>query len=129
MKEFFDQSEAVENLSKSILEIKMPVFQDSGRCRGYAHVTFDSKKALDAGLKLSGQKIGQRYLKIDLSHGKGIGGNPEDTKSKAEAMPESCKTLFVKNLPFEMKEDDIGDRFRPFGEVEEVRIARNWQTK
>ena len=43
-------------------------------------------------------------------------------------MPESCKTLFVKNLPYEFKEDDIGDRFRPFGEIQEIRISRNWQT-
>jgi RNA recognition motif-containing protein len=27
-------------------------------------------------------------------------------------MPADCKTLFVKNLPYDMKEDDIGDRFR-----------------
>jgi len=43
-------------------------------------------------------------------------------------MPEDCKTLFVKNLPYDLKEDDIGDRFRPFGELVEVRISRNWQT-
>lgn len=32
-------------------------------------------------------------------------------------MPENCKTLFVKNIPFTFKEDDVGDRFRPFGEI------------
>jgi RNA recognition motif-containing protein len=44
-------------------------------------------------------------------------------------MPADCKTLFVKNLPYDMKEDDIGDRFRAFGELTSVRIAYNWQTK
>ena len=44
-------------------------------------------------------------------------------------MPADCKTLFVKNLPYDMKEDDIGDRFRQFGELTSVRIAYNWQTK
>ena len=43
-------------------------------------------------------------------------------------MPEDCKTIFVKNLPYELKEDAIGDRFRPFGEITEVRISKNWQT-
>ena len=43
-------------------------------------------------------------------------------------MPEDCKTLFVKNLPYELKEDAIGDRFRPFGEIAEIRIAKNWTT-
>ena len=43
-------------------------------------------------------------------------------------MPGDCKTLFVKNLPYTFKEDDIGDRFRPFGEVKEIRLTKNWQT-
>ena len=44
-------------------------------------------------------------------------------------MPEDCKTIFVKGLPYEFKEDDIGDRFRRFGEIRGIRIAYNWQTK
>ena len=47
----------------------------------------------------------------------------------AQMMPSDCKTLFVKNLPYEFKEDDIGDRFRRFGEIKAIRIAYNWQTK
>ena len=43
-------------------------------------------------------------------------------------MPTDCKTLFVKGLPYSFKEDDIGDRFRPFGEVKEIRLTKNWQT-
>jgi RNA recognition motif-containing protein len=50
----------------------------------------------------------------------------EDSMKIAQAMPEDCKTLFVKNLPYEFKEDDIGDRFRPFGEIQEIRISKNW---
>ena len=44
-------------------------------------------------------------------------------------MPSECKTLFVKNLPYTFKEDDIGDRFRRYGEIKSIRIAYNWQTK
>ena len=44
-------------------------------------------------------------------------------------MPSDCKTLFVKGLPYDFKEDDIGDRFRRFGEIKAIRIAYNWQTK
>ena len=46
-----------------------------------------------------------------------------------EDMPSDCRTLFVKGLPYEFKEDDIGDRFRKFGEIKAIRIAYNWQTK
>lgn len=52
----------------------------------------------------------------------------EESRKIAESMPEDCKTLFVRNLPYEFKEDDIGDRFRPFGELQEIRISKNWQT-
>lgn len=44
-------------------------------------------------------------------------------------MPEDCKTLFVKGLPYDFKEDDVGDRFRKFGEIKSIRLSYNWQTK
>ena len=44
-------------------------------------------------------------------------------------MPSDCTTLFVKNLPYEFKEDDLGDRFRKYGEIKSIRLAYNWQTK
>jgi heterogeneous nuclear ribonucleoprotein A1/A3 len=44
-------------------------------------------------------------------------------------MPSDCTTIFVKGLPYDFKEDNIGDRFRKFGEIQSVRLAYNWQTK
>lgn len=44
-------------------------------------------------------------------------------------MPEDCKTLFVKGLPYAFKEDDVGDRFRRFGAIKSIRLAYNWMTK
>jgi polyadenylate-binding protein len=44
-------------------------------------------------------------------------------------MPSDCKTLFVKGLPYSFKEDDVGDRFRRFGEIKAIRLGYNWQTK
>ncbi len=44
-------------------------------------------------------------------------------------MPSDCKTLFVKGLPYTFKEDDVGDRFRRFGEIKAIRLGYNWQTK
>ena len=70
------------------------------------------------GLELSGKRLGPRYL--DIKPAAGLNNKiatPTDTLKIADLMPETCKTLFVKNLPYDMKEDDIGDRFRPFGEI------------
>jgi RNA recognition motif-containing protein len=44
-------------------------------------------------------------------------------------MPDDCSTLFVKNLPYTFKEDDVGDRFRRFGSIKSIRLAYNWMTK
>ena len=44
-------------------------------------------------------------------------------------MPSDCHTLFVKGLPYTFKEDDVGDRFRRFGQISSIRLAYNWMTK
>jgi RNA recognition motif-containing protein len=44
-------------------------------------------------------------------------------------MPSDCTTLFIKGLPYDFKEDDIGDRLRKFGDIAAIRIGYNWQTK
>ena len=44
-------------------------------------------------------------------------------------MPSDCTTLFIKGLPYSFKEDDIGDRFRKFGEISSIRLSYNWKTK
>jgi len=41
-------------------------------------------------------------------------------------MPSDCKRLFVKGIPYSFKEDDIGDRFRRYGQITSIRIAYNW---
>ena len=92
---------------------------------GYAHVTFTKKEAYERALKKSGKELGGRYL--DIKEAAGV-SRPDPTMAKdmAESMPADCKTLFVKGLPYEFKEDDIGDRFRRFGEIKAIRIAYNW---
>lgn len=34
-----------------------------------------------------------------------------------------CVNLFVKGLPYSFKEDDVGDRFRRFGEIKAIRLT------
>ena len=43
LKEFFNQGED-KKLSEKITEIKLPLYQDSGKCRGIAHVQFKDIK-------------------------------------------------------------------------------------
>ena len=66
--EFFEDEKA------NISDVKLPTFQDSGRCIGYAHVTFTKKAAYDSALAKNGQKLGPRYLDIKEAQG---GHRPE----------------------------------------------------
>ena len=110
----------------------MPRFQDSGKCRGFALVTFSTWDAYYAALKFSGKNMGKRKLDIKPAATMSAPASSpaeleKDTLKLSELMPNTCKTLFVKNLPYSLQEDDIGDRFRPFGEVDEVRLARHYK--
>jgi len=57
-------------LASHITEIKLPRYQDSGRCIGYAHVAFDHLENQVKALALSGQKLKGRYLDIKEAQGK-----------------------------------------------------------
>jgi RNA recognition motif-containing protein len=48
--------------SDNITEIKMPKYQDTGRCLGYAHVVFSNQEDYDNALKKHRQSLGNRYL-------------------------------------------------------------------
>ena len=39
-------------------------------------------------------------------------------------MPENCYTIFVKGLPYTMTEDQLGELFNQFGEINNVRIYK-----
>ena len=36
--------------------------------------------------------------------------------------PAGCRTIFVKNLPYDTSEDEISEAFKVFGKIENVRI-------
>lgn len=48
LKEFFGES------AKDIASIKLPKYQDSSRCIGYAHVLLNTLNSYDAALELNG---------------------------------------------------------------------------
>ena len=48
----------------------MPRYQDTGRCKGYAHITFDGKASCNKAMKLHKQYMGKRYIDVALATGK-----------------------------------------------------------
>jgi nucleolin len=123
----------VSNGCEDILQLRLPRWQDSGRLRGYGHVVFDSAesraKAVD---ELNGMHLGKRFLTIqppkapraDTTMG------AMNTRNVRE-QPEGCKTVHVKNLPWDATEDDVREVFQVCGKILDggVRIARNYNTR
>lgn len=99
--------------------IRMPRWHDSGKPRGYAHVVFaDASHVEDAIAKLDGQRLMGRYLKVALPKpAKSAAGGP------AAPPPEGCRTVFVKNLPYDCDESSVRSVMEQHGEVRDVRLA------
>jgi RNA-binding proteins (RRM domain) len=105
-------------------------WQDSGRLRGYGHVVFDTVVSRNKALKeLNGRHLNNRYLTIQEAKDR---GNSSRGTNKPRQQPEGCRTVFVRNLPYQgINEKDVEDVFQTCGKIIQggVRLTRNYQTK
>ena len=101
----------------AIKELRLPRYQDSGRLRGYGHVEYESANGAAAALKASGSSLGGRYVTIQ----------PSKAKDRAirtpRPRPDGCRTIFVKNLPYDIPSDALRRSFEKFGKINDVRLA------
>ncbi|KAL7532285.1 hypothetical protein ACHAWF_004076 [Thalassiosira exigua] len=113
-----------------VLQLRLPTWQDSGRLRGYGHVVFASaeSRARALGNEVNGHDLGGRYVTVKEANapragttaGAALGG-------QAREQPRGCRTVFVRNLPYEASEEEVLEAFRTCGKVVEdgVRVVRN----
>jgi len=40
-------------------------------------------------------------------------------------VPVGCTTIFIKNLPYDVTEDEVGDKFKPCGDIKSIRFVYN----
>ena len=100
-----------------IKDIRMPRWQDSGKPRGYAHIDFETVEDVRKALKLNRSELLGRYLKVDVA-------KDRRAVNVVGPRPKGCKTIFVKNLPYDVTEDAVKKVFRIFGIVTYVRLPR-----
>ena len=109
------------NVAKESIEsLKIPTWYDSGRNRGYALVQFTDVESAKQALTADRKSMRQRYLEIRPSRGPKLRRAP----MKSGDVPDDCKVLFVKNLPYETDEEEVKNAFQRFGEVVGVRLGR-----
>ena len=108
----------------AIKSVRIARFQDTGRGRGYGHVEFAGRRGVEKALELSGKHMGARYVTVKLAE------QPHAfAANKAIAQPLGCRTVFVKNLPYDATEASVTEAFRVCGRVANVRLAMWNHTK
>jgi nucleolin len=117
---------------EDIEDLRLPVWQDSGRLRGYGHVVFacqeSHKKAIQ---ELSGKYLKNRYLSVKPA---AAPKGPEDS-SKEHHRPEQnlkpSKTIMLQNLSYEATEEDIQPVLEYFGKTVSggIRVVRHSSTQ
>lgn len=120
--------------SMDILELRLPIWQDSERLRGFGHVKFGSKESYNMALGLNRKYMGKRYLAITPAKSRTGSRSGKSVEDPSIQCPDGCVTIFVNNLPYKATEDDIAEVFSehtPNSNIAEdgVRIARNSQTR
>ncbi|KAF4674742.1 hypothetical protein FOL47_008792 [Perkinsus chesapeaki] len=110
-----------------ILSVRAPKWEDSGRLRGYAHVTLADENAFGEALKLDGSKAWaggsgrQRWLKVTEAK---AGGQDSGASSwSPKQVDDKAKILFVKNLPYDISEVEISKLFAKMGGIDNIRVV------
>lgn len=119
VKQFF-----IDGGCKDITDIRLPVWHDSGRLRGYGHVVFESLDSHTRALEsLSGKYIQGRYLTIQPAVKPKVAATIEVPASTTEP----SKTLMLHNLSYMATEEDVQAVMEKFGTIARggVRVVRH----
>lgn len=109
----------------TVTQLKAPRWQDSGRLRGFAHVSFASRAEAEGALALSGTRLGSRYISVAAARADTTGARGA---APSAARPAGCVTLFVRNLPYDADEAAVTSAFARFGDVATARVVRRSDT-
>ncbi|CAB3983959.1 Squamous cell carcinoma antigen recognized by T-cells 3, partial [Paramuricea clavata] len=91
-----------------------------GTSRGYAYVQFKNESSVSAALAIDRQELRGRPMYVSRC----VDKTRNPTTFKFPTTLDKC-TVFVTNLPFEIKSADIEDVFKVHGKVKEVRLVTN----
>ena len=111
-----------------IEQIKLPKYQDSGRNIGYCHIYYTKPESANKALKLDNYTIGKRYINVSIAN-KSSNDLKKSEKINPNDVPVNCLTAFIRNLPYESTEKEIGDKFRSCGKIKGIRMVYNSKNK
>jgi nucleolar protein 12 len=121
LKPFFSDCGAVESIrfrsvvSRRAPNTKRPLLSEASRFNAY--VVFKDPSSIDAALEKNGALFGGQKVRVDSV-----------AKRKSEVEYPHHRSVFIGNVPHEVKEDSIYEAFSDCGEVEGVRLVRDRAT-
>lgn len=101
--------EIFKNYGK-IISFKFPKYQDSGRMLGYGYITYKHKSSVDKAIADNGLLM-KKYNR-ELVIGKPMSKRKIGDITKVKPRPFNCKTIFVKNIPYSITEDEMKKAFQ-----------------
>ena len=108
----------------TISNIDMPLWEDSGRSKGFANLTFGSAAEAQKCIAMNGATMGERWLKIESYVEK-----PKRTYDNTpSAKPDGCICVFVGNLSYDIDEEQMKTAFKDCGEVTNIRWGMDRET-
>lgn len=113
IKQFFKE------ITDDIQSIRLPKWHDSGKSKGYGHVEFKNAANATKALEFNGQYIQDRYVTIDRPQVPRLFAEPHIPSTK----PAGCRTIYIKNLPYEITESEISEQFKVYGPIQNIRLS------
>ena len=105
-----------------IIKIKLPKYQNTNKNVGHCYIYFNNEQSAIKSLELNRRKIGKRYMEISLS--KPITNHYKEKKDiDPDDVPLDCKTAFVKNLNYNITEQEVDEKFKTCGEINAIRFV------
>ena len=108
-----------KEITDDIQSIRLPKWHDSGKSKGYGHVEFKNAEIATKALDFNGQYIQDRYVSIDRPQVPRVFAEPHIPSKK----PAGCRTIYIKNLPYEITESEISEQFKVYGPIQNIRLS------
>ena len=105
-----------------ILKIYLPKYKNTNKNIGHCYIYFSTEESATKSLEMNNQRIGRRYMEISLYNMRN-NFSKESGKLDPDDIPLDCTTAFVKNLPYNVTEEMVRDKFKPCGEINQLRFV------
>ena len=106
----------------TILKIYLPKYKNTNKNIGHCYIYFSTEEAATKSLEMNNKRVGKRYMEISLYNMRN-NSTKESAKLDPDDIPLDCTTAFVKNLPYNVTEDMVKEKFEACGEIKQLRFV------